>query len=1142
MNLKYISPLKNAFPTGKVFLVLISLLFSAVIQAGIHSYASSSVLSSGKFVKVRIQNSGIYRITYEDLESLGLNPQKISVFGYGGAMLEQSFSIAKYDDLPEIAVYENKGSDGVFNSGDYILFYAQGVNSWKYDSYRTMFVHQANYYSKYGYYFLSSDAGSQKRITPSATEVPDGSTVYSSDEFVAYDLYEKDLQSLARSGKEFYGESFSDVLTMSLNFNMPNLVQKENSVKARLDVAANSPEISSFSLSLNGSANSILYVPSKSETDHYEKAKSASGVFSYTANSSSLSFKLTYTKTTTVSVGYLNYLEVNARRKLVMTDASMPFRNVDYLGSDTFTKYKLSSSNENVLILDLTNKVEAKQVTSNYSNAVTEFTLPNKTVQEYVAIDLGKVSQLPKPEIVGVVPNQDLHSTPQVDMVIISHPDFMGQAQKLADSHHERENITVAVVSTEQVYNEFSSGAPDATAYRWMMKMLYDRGVASGDADQMPKYLLLFGRGSFDNRHLLTSSSESFVLTYQAENSLVETLSYVTDDYFGFLEDNEGTQVPAHTLELGIGRIPAMTVQHATDVVNKLVSYMKNERKGNWKNQLCYLADDGDLALHMRQADSIASYIGRTYPQFQMNKIYLDAYQQIITASGESYPVARSQFHNLLHAGMLVLDYTGHAGPTGWTNEQILSVNDVKAMSNVNLPLWIGATCDFLQFDIPTISAGEHVLLNPLGGGVGIISAARPVYASQNYPINLKLNQYLFIQDSEGDHMTVGDALKKAKNSIGTEINKLCYIYMGDPALKLNYPTQYQIVTTSVNENVILGNDTLKALSEAVVGGYVADQSGKKVEDFNGSLHAVIYDKLQKITTLNNDNSGSLTYYDRTNKLFSGKAEVQNGEFSLQFMLPKDIKYNYGTGRINFYANDTINGDEAQGYFEKFLIGGSNPDVIDETEGPETLMYLNSSNFENGGKVNETPMFYAYVEDDNGVNRVGSGIGHDMLLVIDEDPGQTYILNDYFESSFNSYKSGWVKYKLPELKSGKHTLGFRVWDLMNNSTTKTLEFEVIKGLEPVIFNVFNYPNPVIENTRIVVQHDRPETILKTTIDVHDMAGRLIWSFTQSTADEVYWDLVGANGVKVPRGIYLYKVTIESDDTVVQSKIAKMIVR
>ncbi len=1142
MNTIHIFKQCKTFLFGKVFLVLVFSLYTLAIHAGIHSYTSSSILSAGKFVKIKIKDSGIYRLTYDDLVSYGLNPSKLSVFGYGGALLEQSFAIAKHDDLPEIAVFEYKGSDGVFNSGDYILFYAQGVNSWKYDSYRAMFTHQVNYYSNYGYYFLSSDAGTQKRVALSEITVPNDATIYNAEEFTGYDLYEKDIQSLARSGKEFYGETLSDVLTLNLDFNVPNLVLKENAIKVRLDVAANSPVISSFTLNLAGSSNSVLYVSSKSETDHYEKAKAASGVFSYTPSSSNANFTLTYVKSSTVSVGYLNFLEINARRSLSMTGATMSFRNVDYLGSDTYCTYKLSASNDQVVVFDLTDKVNVAQINSTYNSTKTEFTLPNKTLREYMAVDLTKSSQIPKPELVGAVANQNLHSLPQVDMVVIAYPGFVQQAQKLADAHQEKDGLRVAVVTTEQVYNEFSSGTPDATAYRWMMKMLYDRAKDAGNLEDYPRYLLLFGRGSFDNRHLLSSSSESFILTYQAENSLVETLSYVTDDYFGFLEDNEGTQVPAHTLEIGIGRIPAMTEQHALDVVNKLISYMNNERMGNWKNQICYLADDGDLALHMRQADSIASIIGRTYPQFQVNKIYLDAYQQVITASGESYPVARSQFHNLLHAGMLLLDYTGHAGPTGWTNEQILSVNDVKAMSNVNLPLWIGATCDFLQFDIPSISAGEHVLLNPLGGGVGIISAARPVYASQNYPINLMLNQFLFQKDALGEHMRVGDALKKAKNAIGTEINKLSYVYMGDPALRLNYPTQYQVVTTSINENELLGSDTLKALSEAVVKGYIADQNGEKVEDFNGVLHAVIYDKLQRIITLNNDQSGSLTYYDRTNKLFSGKAELVDGEFSLSFMLPKDIKYNYGTGRINFYANDTIYGDEAQGSFEQFLIGGSNPDVINETDGPETFMYLNSSNFESGEKVNETPMFFAFVDDENGINRVGSGIGHDMMLVIDEDPSLTFVLNDYFESSFNTYKSGWVKYKLPELKSGKHTLSFRVWDLMNNSTSNSIDFEVVKGLDPVIFKVFNYPNPVVDHTRIVVEHDRPETILGTTVDIFDMAGRRVWSFSQSSADEIYWDLVGANGQKVPRGIYLYRIVIEGEDSNIQSKIAKMIVR
>ena len=652
----------------------------------------------------------------------------------------------------------------------------------------------------------------------------------------------------------------------------------------------------------------------------------------------------------------------------------------------------------------------------------------------------------------------------------------------------------------------------------------------------------MFGRGTFDNREILMASkNKNFVLTFQAEHSLNETLSYVTDDYFAFLEDSEGTDITANTMDIGVGRFPVSTVQEATDVVSKTINYMKNENRGAWKNQICFLADDGDSALHMKQADSIASMVGRSHPGYQYTKIYLDAYQQKVTASGESYPAAETQFHNMLNSGMFILNFIGHANASGWTNEQVLTTSDVRKLSNENLPLWIAATCNFLQFDLPNVSAGEHVLLNPVGGGIGIISAARPVYASQNLSINRELMKYLMNKKDDGSNYTIGEALMITKNELGNELNKLSYVLMGDPSLKLNYPDKYSIVTEKINGVDVSESDTLSALSVATFKGKVINDQGQTLDDFNGSVYATVYDKEQSITTLNNDRNGNMTYKDRPNKLFSGMTNVENGNFELTFMLPKDIKYNYGSGRINYYASSDDLNYEAQGYSEKFFIGGSNSEVIHDEEGPEITMYLNSANFVSGDKVNETPVFIAHVHDIHGINQVGSGIGHDITLVVDEDPHQTYILNDYYQSVQNDFTEGTIRFKLPELKKGKHTLTFKVWDLFNNSSSKTLEFEVVNGLDPEIFGVVNYPNPVKTYTVFKVNHDRPETVLNIKLDIYDLSGRQIWSISQSTLGEIIWDLTDTSGMRVPKGAYLYRASIQTNEKYVHSKVSKLIV-
>jgi hypothetical protein len=1103
-----------------------------------HSFASSSVLAQGKFVKVKLAETGIYKLTYEDLVSMGINPANVRVFGYGGGVLDQNFTQTKPDDLPEIPIWMEKGSDGIFNSGDYILFYAQGVVRWSFDKNKSMFVHKNNSYSQYGYYFITSDAGVGRKIESKNIEVPADATIYQVDEFTDYQLYEKDLQNLTKSGKEFYGETFSNTLSYSFTFNFPNVI-KSNTLKLSIDVATSSMENSSFSLNLNGSQNKTLSVI-KNSGDNYEMAKSASAIYTLTPDNDILTFNITYNKSTSTSTGYLNYIEINARRKLIMQGVAMRFQNVDFLGKSAYNAYTLSNANSNVQIWDITDPQNIYRVaTTSLPDNKLSFVASGNEFHQYVAIDPTSGTSFAKPEIVGVVANQNLHALQPSDLVIITHPDFLSQAESLAQTHRDKDGLSVNVATTEQVYNEFSSGTPDATSYRWFVKMLYDRAYETNNTADLPKYLLLFGRGSYDNRGIVPNSGDNLILTYQADNSLVLTSSYVTDDYFGLMDDSEGTQVPSDLLDVAVGRFPVTTAQQASDVVNKTINYIENKEKGIWKNQICFLADDGDNALHMRQSDSIAVTVAKNVPAFQINKIYLDAFVQEVNASGQSYPLARSRFHNLLRSGIFLLDYTGHAGYAGWTNENILTTADVKSLSNKNLPVWMAATCDFLQFDVKPVSAGEYVILNSVGGGIGLFSAARPVYASQNFYINKYFVENLFKKN--GNFLRVGDAVRLAKNSIGTENNKLSYIYLGDPAVRLNYPDQYKVITSKINDSEVLVKDTLKALSTATVSGFIADQNGNKVSDFNGTVEIVVYDKVEKITTLNNEGDGTLTYYDRSNTLFSGKVKVVNGEFTFTFLLPKDIKYNYGSGRINYYAYDETNNVEAQGYFENFLIGGSSTNLPNDNIGPEIDIYLNSPEFVSGGKVNETPLFVANISDENGINTVGSGIGHDLLLTVDNDPNKTYILNDYYTAAENSYQQGTVSYKLSTLQEGKHTLTFRAFDLLNNSTSDTIEFEVVKGLAPVIFSVYNYPNPVREQTKFVIQHDRPETLLTTTVEIFDLSGRKIWMFSQTSADEVTWNLTTSNGEKVQKGIYLYRVSIRTENSSLTSRTNKIIV-
>lgn len=1108
--------------------------------SAVHSYVESSVLKSGKFVKVKIKESGIYKITYEALKDMGINPENVRVFGYGGALQEQSFLIPKPDDLPEVAIWMEKGADGIFNAGDYILFYGQGVVKWKYDPASKLFTHTLNHYSNEGYYFITSDVGVGKRITDKTISVPADADVINVSEFTDYKVHEVEKINLGKTGKVFYGEEFSTKTSYDFQFDFPNLTGAD--VVARIDVAAISSGDSSFDLTLAGVSNPIPVA--RKGSDYYQVGRGANAVLTYPKPSGSvLNFNLTYNKSDNNSRGYLNYLEVNARRSLQMTGSAMFFRNTDYYKSGSYTKYSIAGAGQSVQIWDITDQSNIKKIVTTRNGDLIEFTDSNEEVKQYVAIDPTVKSAFTlEPEVVGPIKNQNLHGLPAADMIIITHPDFVSQANRLADAHLEKDGLTTHVVTTEQVYNEFSSGTPDATAYRWVMKMFYDRALAAGDADMMPKYLLLFGRGTYDNRGIINNSGDNLVLTYQAEESLNKVNSYVTDDYFGFLDDDEGLAVTAHKLDIGIGRFPVVTVQHAEDVVTKTINYMNNTVKGNWKNQLTFVADDGDNSMHVEDTDGIARTVFKTNPEYQIQKIYLDSYRQERSASGDSYPIAKKRLQDMISNGTFFLNFMGHASAIGWTDEKILLSHDVKELFNKKLPMWVAATCDFVLFDSKEISAGESVLLNPVGGGIGNFSAARVVYAAQNETINRNFTKNLFTK-TNGEYPRLGDAVRSAKNAIAAENNKMSYVLLGDPALRLNYPQNYKVITESINGNTTQVADTLKALSVNKVTGYVANLNGSKATDFNGTVEISIYDKEQTITTLNNHNEkfGVFTFTDRPNTLYSGKVEAVNGEFEFTFMMPRDIRYNYGFGRINYYANDTITGLEGQGYFENFVVGGAKSDVEYETEGPIIEMYLNTPSFVSGDKVNETPLLVAHISDINGINTAGSGIGHDIKLVIDNNPYTSYILNENFEAETNNYQAGRVQFKLPQLSPGKHTLTLHAWDLLNNSSQETLEFEVVPGLTPVIANVRNYPNPVKTETTFVVEHDRPEIVLETKVDIFDLSGRLIYTQQQSSADNLRWDVRDSAGNRVRPGMYLYNISVKTKNSEFTSKANKIIV-
>ena len=715
----------------------------------------------------------------------------------------------------------------------------------------------------------------------------------------------------------------------------------------------------------------------------------------------------------------------------------------------------------------------------------------------------------------------------------------------MAVAHREKDGLTVEVVTPEAIYNEFSSGTPDATAYRRLMKMFYDRSSSLGNP---PKYLLLFGDGIYDNRGISGEvqgvSRSNMLLTFQSQESL-NVYSYATDDYFAFLEDNSGSNFSRDKMCLGVGRFPIRTVTEATQMVDKTISYMENKDSGSWKNNVTFVADDGNnedsfTTNHMKQADQLAEAIEEMQPGFLVNKVYFDAYKR---SSLGTYPDVHNEIEKLLKSGQLLINYTGHGSTTHWADESVWTQTDINNSSYKHLPVWVTATCDFTRFDDVTTSAGESVFLNPTSGGIALFTTTRVVFSGNNANLNKALIDNLFQEDANSRY-TLGEAMMYTKRQLN-DSNKLNFILIGDPALKFAYP-EYKARVTAVNGEAVSDEPfEFKALSRITVEGEILNPSDSFAADFTGVLSSTIFDSQSSITTLGNS-SEKFTYLDYPNTIYIGRDSVRNGKFSFTFMVPKDISYSNKKGKLNLYASSETK--EAQGSFFDFIVGGTSDTAETDTIGPEIRqIYLNDSSFVSGDKVNTTPYFVAKLWDKSGVNITGSSVGHDMMLTIDSMPSMSYNLNSYYALLPDSENEGLVQFSIPELEPGMHTAEFKVWDILNNSTTYTFTFEVAEGLKPNLIELYATPNPARDQVEFFLHHNRPESNLKVTVMVYDMTGKFLWSTEKSGSSELFkayivtWNLTDNGGRRLRPGVYLYRAAISTNNSKEATKANKLII-
>ncbi len=1109
------------------------------------TFADNSVLSNGQWYKMGIVNTGIHKLERSDLIEMGVNPDnidvdKIGIFGNYTGMLPESNEKERPDDLVENPAEYVGLDDGSFDDGDFILFYAQSQQVWRYNPFTIRFDHFKNIYADTVYYFFTPDMGTQKNISIEQSLNQEPTIVVNS--FVDYLAHEEDEENLMYSGKDWFGEKLS-MLEPEISFShtIPHL-KKDKAIFVVFKVVARAYETSSFKVFINDQvvidSTTISKVNPASEGIY---AREAMRSVTFFANNNNLDIRTSYSTSSNSASFWLDYYLLNFERDLVFDGGQMAFRQPSATGLGNITNFEITNNSGNAEVWDITNYHQPHKITVNTNGNIDDFTIATDSLREFICFD---GSSFLKPVVYHEVENQNIHGIEQVDFVIIS-PEFLKPAaNRLAEIHREHDGMTTLVVSPEEIYNEFSSGSQDVVAIRDFMRMLYKKGAFSNSHG----YLLMFGDGSFDYKNRVPDNS-NIVPTYESEESLRATQSYVTDDFFGLLDDDEGAYCSGE-LDIGIGRFPVKNIDEANIAVDKIERYLFKDKENlhNWAQTICFIADDGDNNLHFKQADKQLVPIADTLnPGLIINKIYSDAHAKVKIPGGYRFPEVNEKIESQVNQGALIVNYTGHGGLIGWSEELILDVPTIHSFDNHNkLPLFITATCEFSRFDDPEFtSAGEYVFLNENGGGIALMTTTRLAYASANIILNMRLYNNL-LKKEDGKLPRLGDMNRMAKNPSST--NFLNFTLLGDPALQLDFP-EYDIQTLSINnKDLTVIPDTVNAMSEVTITGRIVDETGSLLNDFNGYLYPVIYDKASVYSTLGNSQGSYPASFELTDKvLYKGKTTVKDGLFSFDFLVPKDISYNYGFGKISYYAMDTIISNDAWGGYNNFIIGGTDETISDNKIGPDINLFINSRNFNDGDQVENSINLIADFYDENGINVTGSSLGRDIVCIIDENTSNSMVLNDYYSPEVDTYKSGTLQYEIGNLEPGLHTISLRAWDLINNSSIATTEFLIVEDETPVK-GVYNYPNPFFDNTTFAFRLGSSKFTKAVKIEIFDIRGQLINSLESDFGDygayitELNWNGTDKNGNKLKHGLYIYKMYItdtQNNTTTIQQKMIKL---
>ncbi len=1078
------------------------------------AHAQNSVLSTGSWYKIGVVQRGIHKLNAADLQRAGLNvsgidPRHIRLFGNGGAMLPQANAAPRPDDLVENSILVEGETDGRFDASDYVLFYAQNPHVIRYDSAAKRFSHQTNLYTDTAYYFLTVSELPGRRIQNQPSPTAAAREIRTFDDYV---FHEKELINILQSGREWYGEKFEAVTERTVSLDVPGITGLP--ARVGVSVMAQSPGSSSFNVKISGQSVGSVQLAAISAGTYDLKGTADTKNFGFTPGGSPLVVSVAHQRGG--GIGYLNWLGVQCVRELKLYGSQTVFRSFESFAPGN-VRYAVRDAGNDSRVWDISNILFPANQKYKVQGSELVFEAEGGKWREFVVFR--PQAELLQPAVIRRVADQNLHGMDAPQLLIVTHPLFLPQAQRLADLRRTHDGLRVEIATTDQIYNEFASGKPDITAIRDFIRFLYRKSNSL-------QYVTLFGDASYDYKNRL--SNTNFVPVYESYQSLHPIFSHSSDDYFGFMDENEGewTESSAgdHTQEIAIGRLPVKTPQEADHAVDKLIRYAQNpETLGDWRQRITFVADDGDGNTHQSDADQLANGVENTHETYLTRKIFLDAFPQVSFANGQKSPGAEKAITEAVERGSLILNYTGHGSEIGWAQEQMLTVDLLGRWRNPHrLPLMVTATCEFGRYDDPeSVSGAEVAFLKPNGGAIALLTTTRPVFSSSNFAVNTAFYNAVF-KPINGEMPRLGDVMKATKNnSLSGSINRN-FALLGDASMRLAYPGLQATITKINGKDIENQQDTLKALDLVTLEGEIRGATGTPSADFEGTLQATVFDKPGRRTTLGTE-SARMVFSDQNSIFFRGQTPVRNGRFRVSFVVPKDIDYTVGTGRMSLYAQRTDAGQDAAGY-RKILVGGTNPAAIAENQPPRIRLFMNDTTFANGGETGPSPLLLAQLTDDNGINISQTGIGHELKAVLDDSV--EIVLNDYFTALAGTCQRGEVRYPLQNLTPGKHRLTLTVWDTHNNAATAALDFTVVaEGFR--IWNLGNHPNPVGAATSFRFGHNRPGEDLNVEIKIYQSNGQLIHTLGKNITasppqvDGILWETDN----KLPAGIYFYQITV-----------------